>query len=229
MSQKKDKFENLNKLNTCWNLWYHNPNNNNWELDSYQDFIFFTTIEEFWNIYKGYIEIDNKVQNKLQNKDLKTDQNKDLKTDQNPENNATNYINEFLIQNGMFFMMRDSTKPIWEDDQNCMGGCWSYKVDKKDVYRVWIELSAKIIAEDTVDDEHWDLINGISISPKKTFSIIKIWVSKNIQEIKPNVNDIYILNSADVIYRAHVSNIEKHKTRMKQINAKRNQYKNKKF
>ena len=39
---------------------------------------------EFWNIYKGYIEIDNQ------------EQNKDPKTDQNPENNATNYINEFL-------------------------------------------------------------------------------------------------------------------------------------
>ena len=212
MSQKsQDRFEKYNKLNSCWNLWYHNPNNNNWELDSYQDFIFFTTIEEFWNIYKGDIKMDNK----------------DLTKDQNPDN--SNYITEFLIQNGMFFMMRDSTKPIWEDDQNCMGGCWSYKVDKKNVYRVWIELSAKIIAEDTVDDENWDLINGISISPKKTFSIIKIWVSKNIQDIKPNVDDIYILNSADVIYRAHVSNIEKHKTRMKQINAKRNQYKNKKF
>ena len=78
-------------------------------------------------------------------------------------------IKKEYVENGMFFMMRDSTKPIWEDDQNCMGGCWSYKVDKKDVYRVWIELSAKIIAEDTVDDENWDLINGISISPKKTF------------------------------------------------------------
>ena len=34
MSKKKDRFENYNKLNTCWNLWYHNPNNNNWELKS---------------------------------------------------------------------------------------------------------------------------------------------------------------------------------------------------
>ena len=105
--QTKELLNNFNKLQTSWTLWYHNHNNNNWELGSYHDILPFTTIEEFWHIYEE--------------------------------------VKETHIQNGMFFMMRYNIKPIWEDDKNCMGGCWSYKVDKEDVYNVWLQLSSKII------------------------------------------------------------------------------------
>jgi len=220
MSQnKKDKFEKDHKLNTIWTLWYHNPNNNNWGLDSYRDIIFFNTIEEFWNIYKYPIK------DTTDTSDTSSEQNEILL------NMDSNYITPNLIQNGMFFMMREYIRPIWEDDQNCMGGCRSYKVDKKDVYRVWVELSARIIGMNIVEDEHWDMINGISISPKKTFSIIKIWINKHsLRDVELNLDNIYILGEEEEgIYRAHVSNIEKHKTRMKQINARKNQFKNNQF
>ena len=74
---------------------------------------------------------------------------------------------------GMFFIMRESIRPMWEDSLNCHGGCWSYKININDVFTLWINLSVHLVSEMITEDPY--LINGISISPKKGFCIVKIW------------------------------------------------------
>ena len=128
----------MNKLNNTWVLWFHDPLNNNWDIDSYVKVFSFNTIEQFWELF---ILLDYKK-----------------------------------VQEGMFFIMKENIEPLWENKMNINGGCWSYKITKHDVYNAWLELSIALCCENiTKDSEYSKNINGISISPKKTFCILKIW------------------------------------------------------
>jgi hypothetical protein len=82
-------------------------------------------------------------------------------------------IPDYCLHYGMFFIMREGILPIWEDPKNMNGGCWSYKVPLSQVPAIWRDMTIQLIIEklSTVPG----LINGISISPKRGFSVVKIW------------------------------------------------------
>ena len=77
-------------------------------------------------------------------------------------------------QNGMFFCMKKDIFPNWEDPDNRSGGCLSFKVSSTKIIEEWNQLLLKCISENILNEQHEE-INGISISPKKEFNIIKIW------------------------------------------------------
>jgi hypothetical protein len=86
-------------------------------------------------------------------------------------------INKELVEKCMLFIMKNNIKPIWEDPDNRNGGCLSYKINTDYVYEVWKKLSYYLIGGSLTDNEDIiNNINGISISPKKNFCIIKLWV-----------------------------------------------------
>ena len=74
---------------------------------------------------------------------------------------------------GMFFLMRGDIMPTWEDPQNRKGGCWSYKIPMHDVSELWGQLAMRLVGERLSTTPM--LLNGISISPKRGFCIVKIW------------------------------------------------------
>jgi translation initiation factor 4E len=90
----------------------------------------------------------------------------------------TETLPEALVKNCMLFLMRDGIMPIWEDPQNRSGGSFSYKVSNKNVYETWKELSYVLVGN-SISKENSFVANvtGITISPKKNFCIIKIWLS----------------------------------------------------
>lgn len=66
--------------------------------------------------------------------------------------------------------MREGIKPIWEDVKNRNGGCFSYKVINKNVYDVWREFTYALVGNTISTNESFVAsVNGITISPKKTF------------------------------------------------------------
>ena len=81
-------------------------------------------------------------------------------------------------QNGMFFLMKKGIFPNWEDPSNRLGGCLSFKISSTNVIPEWRNIFLKCILEELMKDEN-DKINGLSISPKKEFNIIKIWFSES--------------------------------------------------
>jgi len=86
-------------------------------------------------------------------------------------------IPDKMVKNCMLFLMRDGIKPTWEDEKNCDGGCFSYKVGNKNVTTTWKHASYLLIGESlTSESKLGASINGITISPKKNFCIIKIWL-----------------------------------------------------
>lgn len=111
-----------------------------------------------------------------------------------------------LWQNGMFFLMREHIKPLWEDEQNKYGGCLSFKVNKTDVNDFWFKLCALTVGETLVKDKSKSQkLCGISISPKRNYCIMRIWVSSN--ELNTmNCFNIVVPEYTQVIYKNHKDN-----------------------
>lgn len=100
-------------------------------------------------------------------------------------------LNQNILQNTMLFLMREDIYPMWEDPNNIEGSCVSFKISSNSILDIWNKLILKCICEDIVKDKNdYILINGISISPKKEFNIIKIWFKENINNLdKINIVD----------------------------------------
>lgn len=87
-------------------------------------------------------------------------------------------IPDRLVKNCMLFIMRKGITPLWEDPKNRSGGCFSYKVNNKTVIESWKKLSYSLIGETLSNNKKLQSqINGITISPKKNFCIVKIWLN----------------------------------------------------
>ena len=101
--------------------------------------------------------------------------------------NETIALSEVLIKYCMFFLMRDNIPPLWEDDMNKHGGYFSYKVQNKIIMDSWKKLTYSVvgntISSDILFNSH---VNGITISPKKHFCILKVWM-RNGDHINPDI------------------------------------------
>lgn len=112
---------------------------------------------------------------------------------------------------GMFFIMRADTFPCWDDKSNINGGCISIKVLKDDLQEFWEQLCIKLMSETLLKPEYrdkWNVVNGISTSPKRYFSVVKIWLrttelnNKTFFSLPPKYY-------GDVIYRDSIDMIKK--------------------
>ena len=88
------------------------------------------------------------------------------------------HFRTYVDQPKMFFLMKNGIFPNWEDPSNRLGGCLSFKVSSTNVIKEWSDIFLKCILEELLKDGN-DKINGLSISPKKEFNIIKIWFSES--------------------------------------------------
>ena len=106
-----------------------------------------------------------------------------------------NFLNNNILSNLMIFFMKDNIKPIWEDNNNKYGGSFSYKISNNLLENVWKKLVYAILCNTLTDDETiLKNINGISISPKKNYCIIKLWLA-NIENFK-NTNIYDFINAS---------------------------------
>ena len=111
---------------------------------------------------------------------------------------------EKLIKNCMLFLMRDGINPMWEDPKNKDGGCFSFKVSNKYVGKVWEKLSYSIVGETiTKNEKMLNLVNGITISPKKAFCIMKVWTSDCSVQNPENIIEIENLDIRGCLFKKH--------------------------
>ena len=114
------------------------------------------------------------------------------------------FLDNIIIENSMLFLMREGINPLWEDIPNMNGGSWSFKVTKGNLYEVWLNLSIHLCGETLIANKNnYNLINGISISPKKNFCIIKIWNRDKKKNKISFLNKIDHLPFETVIYKDH--------------------------
>ena len=111
-----------------------------------------------------------------------------------------------VIESCMLFLMREGINPIWEDPRNASGGCFSFKIMEANVCSVWKDLSYVVVGETTSTTQKGfcDKINGITISPKNKFCIIKIWTS-SCEYQSPNIitNEVEYLTPKGCLFKKH--------------------------
>ena len=108
-----------------------------------------------------------------------------------------------LVSSCMLFYMRGGIHPTWEDVHNRGGGCFSYKIANKSVPECWKDLSYAISGETLSDDAELNrAITGMSISPKKGFCILKIWMT-NCSHQNPTMLKSGHLKAAGCIFKRH--------------------------
>lgn len=111
-----------------------------------------------------------------------------------------------LLINCMMFVMRQGITPLWEDARNINGGCFSYKIDNRNIAIVWKDLMFSLIGETLANETIQNSVNGITVSSKKKFCIVKIWMStckdnlpSMINEVSPN------LSSQGCVFKRHLN------------------------
>jgi len=117
----------------------------------------------------------------------------------------TESLPEALVQNCMLFIMKDGITPMWEDAKNRNGGCFSYKVSNKNVFEVWRDLTYVLTGETISSSASFvKSVTGITISPKKNFCIVKIWLT-NCDHQNPNVvtNEVKNLSPQGCLFKKH--------------------------
>jgi hypothetical protein len=110
-----------------------------------------------------------------------------------------------LVTNCMLFLMRKGINPIWEDERNRNGGCFSYKIPNKDVPDAWKQLSYSLVGETMSDNKKLlPHINGITISPKKNFCIIKVWLANCSFQDAAVIREVHGITSHGCLFKRHV-------------------------
>uniref|UniRef100_A0A6C0KEA9 Uncharacterized protein n=1 Tax=viral metagenome TaxID=1070528 RepID=A0A6C0KEA9_9ZZZZ len=115
-------------------------------------------------------------------------------------------MSETLVKNCMLFLMKHNINPIWEDKQNRNGGCFSFKSSNKNVYIAWKNLSFYLVGNTlTENDNLMKNITGITISPKKSFCIIKIWVNCCEFQNPTILERVKSLNFQGCLFKRHIA------------------------
>lgn len=104
-------------------------------------------------------------------------------------NNISNFDKE------LFFLMKGDIFPLWEEPENRNGGTWNISVPRKKGVEMWIDLCLLLVGETFCTNfNNGHHINGISIRPKFSNSLIKIWMGVNDMSIpiekKYNIKEI---------------------------------------
>ncbi len=113
-------------------------------------------------------------------------------------------IPEKMVKNCMLFIMKKNINPTWEDKNNKNGGCFSYKILNKNVARAWSELTYRIVGNSISNEATFvKSVTGITISPKKNFCIIKIWMSNCNHQNPGVVVPVKGLQSQGCLFKKH--------------------------
>lgn len=113
-------------------------------------------------------------------------------------------LTDNIIKYSMLFFMRKGITPLWEDPANRTGGCFSYKVINKHVVQVWRSMMFHAAGESlAIKKSYNNCINGITISPKKNFCIIKIWLRNNEKQDPNQIVMIDNLTKHGVMFKMH--------------------------
>tara|TARA_Y100001970_G_scaffold281364_1_gene391967 strand:- start:562 stop:1068 length:507 start_codon:yes stop_codon:yes gene_type:complete len=113
-------------------------------------------------------------------------------------------IPEKMVKNCMLFMMKAGINPTWEDPKNRDGGCFSFKISNKNVFDCWNKLLTALSSNNiSNNDKFLDKITGVTISPKKTFCIIKIWMESVQFQSVMMMENINFMNVHGCIFKRH--------------------------
>lgn len=96
-----------------------------------------------------------------------------------------NNFGKLGIRYSHYFLMKDGIKPIWEDEQNRDGGILSVRIEMDSALSLLEDLGTRMVIEEITDEQND--INGISISPKHNWALIKLWNKNSKNDLSVNM------------------------------------------
>jgi len=104
---------------------------------------------------------------------------------------------------GMFFLMREGYRPLWDAQENDRGGAWSKKVDANDTHNVFVDCMVHALTGSMLTKLN-DSIVGVTLSPKGHFHIIKIWnTTTAVSDYRLFRPTLKMKLGSDIAYKAH--------------------------
>lgn len=162
-------------LQDVWTYYFHDPDDPNWNLNSYHRLHDVATLQDFWDVHSATAS---------------------------------------FLSRGMFFVMREHVYPCWDDPLNITGGCLSMKVLKEDMPAFWEHLMVRMLGETLLvpdasdaDPERWSAINGMSVSPKRFFCIVKLWLRRDDLADRRHY-DLPAKYNGEILFRLNAENIK---------------------
>ena len=154
-------------LEESWNLYFHNPDDNDWAESSYNMIGTIITVEDWCKANLAFSD---------------------------------------MWQKGMFFVMKQDIMPLWEDPMNKNGGCFSFKVNKNEASLYWFNMVCTTLSNNLgKDDKINNNLTGISITPKRNYCILRIWLST--PEFNTlNSYNLTIPQYTQIMYKNHIDN-----------------------
>lgn len=114
-------------------------------------------------------------------------------------------IPEKMVKNCMLFLMKKDVNPTWEDPKNKEGGCFSFKIMNKSVLHSWNKLLIRMVTNNiSKNKEFLNSITGVTISPKKTFCIVKLWMDGVKFQSTIHLSDSDYLNPRGCLFKRHL-------------------------
>ena len=169
-------------LHDVWTYYFHDPRDTNWTFESYKRIGDVSTMQDFWGMQAA--------------------------------------IQPFL-KDSMFFVMREYVYPCWDDPNNLQGGCLSLKVPQSQLGALWLHITQHLHGETLIHRGQFDgqrtpsldldaQLNGVSVSPKRSFSIVKLWLrTHHLSDRKCfNIPSTY---TSEVLYKANSESIKQDK------------------
>jgi hypothetical protein len=153
-------------LSHTWVLWYHDPNNADYSLESYIKILTFNTATEFWSVVEA--------------------------------------ISSEAWNSGMFFLMRDGYRPLWDAPENDKGGAWSKKVDASETHAVFVDCMVHCTCGQVPQELRTTPSLVSLLSPKGHFHIIKIWnTTTSVSDRRLFSPSLRMKLGDDIAYKAH--------------------------
>lgn len=114
-------------------------------------------------------------------------------------------IPEKMVKNCMLFLMKKDVNPTWEDPKNKEGGCFSFKIMNKNIFNSWNKLLIKLVTNNlSKNGSFLDSVTGVTISPKKTFCIVKLWMDGVKFQSTMYLSDADYLNPRGCLFKRHL-------------------------
>jgi hypothetical protein len=113
-------------------------------------------------------------------------------------------IPESIVKYTMIFIMREGITPQWEDPKNRTGGAFSFKVINRQVHEVWKSLFNALCGETLFENKEINQhVNGITVSPKKNFCIVKIWLNSCKYQDPSSIINIPNIQKQGCLFKKH--------------------------
>jgi hypothetical protein len=87
------------------------------------------------------------------------------------------------------FLMKQGVSPTWEDKENRHGGTCSFKIEMLNSKTCILDLAILLVTNKLTENGD---VNGISISPKNTWAIIKIWNKDKKYDLTKTLNKVIL-------------------------------------